>query len=130
MARTLADQIQDLNAALAEMSTNVKVLTARVADQEKQIERGARRDEEFIAKSVAADERIVQLRGEVTTLREDLRRALDRLAASEAKNAALDERSRHLEKTGDRGWQLWLAVLGFGFGLVSLLVTAALQFKK
>jgi hypothetical protein len=47
-----------------------------------------------------------------------------------AKNATLEERSRHHEKTSDRGWQLWLAALGFGFGLISLLVTAALQLKK
>lgn len=47
-----------------------------------------------------------------------------------ARNAALEERSRHQEKTSDRGWQLWLAALGFGFGLLSLLVTAALQLKR
>jgi hypothetical protein len=42
-----------------------------------------------------------------------------------AKNAALEERSRNQEKTSDRGSQRWLAALGFGFGLLSLLVTAA-----
>ncbi|AWM35939.1 hypothetical protein GobsT_63260 [Gemmata obscuriglobus] len=57
------------------------------------------------------------------------------------KNAALEERARGqkesweerartLEKNADRGWQLWLAALRFGFGLISLLVTAALQLKK
>ena len=52
------------------------------------------------------------------------------VADLQQKNAALEERSRGQEKTTDRGWQLWLAALGFGFGLVSLLVTAALQLKK
>jgi|GEM_PF-2862769 len=47
-----------------------------------------------------------------------------------AKNAALEERARGQEKTADRGWQLWLAALAFGFSLISLLVTAALQLKK
>jgi len=46
------------------------------------------------------------------------------------KNATLEERCRNLEKHADRGWQLWLAALGFGFGLVSLLITVALQLKK
>jgi hypothetical protein len=54
----------------------------------------------------------------------------DKLAEQTAKNAMLEERSRGQEKTSDRGWQLWLAALGFGFGLVSLLITAALQLKK
>lgn len=53
-----------------------------------------------------------------------------KIADLTTKNAALEERSRHQEKTPDRGWQLWLAALGFGFGLVSLLITAALQLKK
>ena len=54
----------------------------------------------------------------------------NKVADLTAKNAALDERSRNQEKTADRGWQLWLAALGFGFGLISLLVTASLQLKK
>jgi Skp family chaperone for outer membrane proteins len=54
----------------------------------------------------------------------------NKVAELSAKNAALEERSRQQEKTSDRGWQLWLAALGFGFGLLSLLVTAALQLKK
>jgi outer membrane murein-binding lipoprotein Lpp len=53
-----------------------------------------------------------------------------KVAELTAKNASLEERSRQEEKTSDRGWQLWLAALGFGFGLISLLVTAALQLKK
>lgn len=60
-------------------------------------------------------------------LQEDL---LVKIADLVAKNAAHEERSRHQEKTSDRGWQLWLAALGFGFGLLSLLVTAALQLKR
>ena len=54
----------------------------------------------------------------------------NKVADLTAKNAALEERARHSEKAADRGWQLWLAALGFGFGLVSLLVTATLQLKK
>lgn len=54
----------------------------------------------------------------------------NKVAELAAKNAALEERARSHEKTADRGWQLWLAALGFGFGLISLLVTAALQLKK
>jgi hypothetical protein len=54
----------------------------------------------------------------------------NKVAELTAKNAMLEERSRGQEKTTDRGWQLWLAALGFGFGLLSLLVTAALQLKK
>lgn len=58
---------------------------------------------------------------------DDLR---NKVADLTAKNAALEERARLQEKNADRGWQLWLAALGFGFGLISLLVTAALQLKK
>ncbi len=54
----------------------------------------------------------------------------NKVAELTAKNAALEERSRHHERTGDRGWRLWLAALGFGFGLLSLLVTGAPQLKK
>jgi hypothetical protein len=53
-----------------------------------------------------------------------------KVAELTAKSAVLEERSRTQEKTSDRGWQLWLAALGFGFGLLSLLITAALQLKK
>lgn len=60
-------------------------------------------------------------------IEEELR---NKVADLTAKNAALEERSRGHEKTSDRGWQLWLAALGFGFGLISLLITAALQLKK
>ena len=38
-----------------------------------------------------------------------------KVAELTAKNAALEERARGQEKTSDRGWQLWLAALGFGF---------------
>ena len=130
MATTQAEQIRELTTALLEMSAKLQVLTARVTDQEKYIERGVRRDEDFIAKHAAADQRVAQLRAEADASRDEMRRALDRLAAGEARNAALEERARHHEKHADRGWQLWLAALGFGFGLVSLLVTASLQLKK
>lgn len=72
-------------------------------------------------------ERLEARDAEHTRIGDELRNKVADLAA---KNAALEERSRHHEKTADRGWQLWLAALGFGFGLVSLLVTAALQLKK
>ncbi|MCI0701501.1 MAG: hypothetical protein L0241_10505 [Planctomycetia bacterium] len=54
----------------------------------------------------------------------------EKIAKLTEKNTALEERARNQEKTSDRGWQLWLAALGFGFGLISLLITAALQLKK
>lgn len=44
--------------------------------------------------------------------------------------AALEQRCAALEKQSDRGWQMWLAALGFGFGLFNLLLTAALQLRK
>jgi hypothetical protein len=47
-----------------------------------------------------------------------------------AKNATLEERARQQEKTSDRGWQLWVAVLGFAFGLINMIITGALQLKK
>ncbi|MBP3957445.1 hypothetical protein J8F10_19535 [Gemmata sp. G18] len=65
--------------------------------------------------------------GEHTRTEDELRNKVSELTA---KNAALEERARHQEKTTDRGWQLWLAALGFGFGLISLLITVALQLKK
>jgi chromosome segregation ATPase len=130
MAKSQAEQVRELTDTLTRADAQLQLLISRVAEQDEEIKRAARRDEEFIAKHAASDERIAQLRTEVTTLREELRRAEERLAISEAKNAALEERSRSHEKTSDRGWQLWLAALGFGFGLLSLLVTAALQLKK
>ena len=54
--------------------------------------------------------------------------ALEERVRGQEKN--WEERARTLEKTSDRGWQLWLAVLGFAFGLLSLLATAVLQLKK
>ena len=130
MAKSLPEQIRELTEALAKTDAQLQVLASRLAAQEKDIERGARRDDEAIAKTAATDALIAQLRTEADAFRDELRRALDRLAASEARNAMLEERSRHGEKTADRGWQLWLAALGCGLGLVSLLVTAALQLKK
>ena len=47
-----------------------------------------------------------------------------------AKIAVLEERARQQEKTSDRGWQLWVAVLGFAFGLINMIITGALQLKK
>ncbi len=63
----------------------------------------------------------------IARLEERLDAALELL---DEKEKRFDERTRYLEKFSDRGWQLWLAALGFGLGLVSLLVTAALQLKK
>lgn len=79
---------------------------------------------------VVVDRRLDQLEArdaEHTRIEDELR---NKVADLTAKNATLEERARHSEKSSDRGWQLWLAALGFGFGLVSLLVTAALHFKK
>jgi hypothetical protein len=130
VAKTQGDQIRELTVAVARLEAQLSLLEERVANLQRDAERRSAKDEDFIAKSAIADERMAQLRTEVTTLREELRRAVERLTTSEAKNAALEERSRSHEKTADRGWQLWLAALGFGFGLISLLVTAALQLKK
>jgi hypothetical protein len=70
---------------------------------------------------------LTELRLQTLERHDELR---NKVADLTAKNAALEERSRGQEKTSDRGWQLWLAALGFGFGLLSLLVTASLQLKK
>ncbi len=130
MAKSLPEQIRELTEALAKTDAQLQVLASRLAAHEKDIERGARRDDEAIARTATVDALLTQLRAEADASRDEMRRALDRLAAGEARNAALEERARHHEKHADRGWQLWLAALGFGFGLVSLLVTAALQLKK
>ncbi len=98
----------------------IEELAKRVQELEKTVER----------QNVAAEFRLKSLEDQLkdrVRVEEDLR---DKVVDLTAKNAVLEERARHHEKTSDRGWQLWLAALGFGFGLVSLLITAALQLKK
>src|SRR4051812_12607042 len=119
MAKTHAERIQELTDVLTEANVKIQILLAQIAAQEKEIARGARLDDEFIAKQAATEERLASLQVEMSTFRADLRTVLDRLAVSEAKNAALEVRARHQEKTSDRGWQLWIAILGFSFGLIS-----------
>ncbi len=88
-----------------------------------------RRNEEFIAKHASNEAVVALLRTEVATLSEELRRALDRLAAGEAKNALLEERSRGHEKTTDRGFNFLQAFL---ISVVSMIGGALLAqvFKK
>ena len=56
------------------------------------------------------------------------------IQASESKLAervaALEQRCAAMEKLSDRGWQVRLAAVAFGFSVISLLLTAALQLKK
>ena len=74
MAKTQAEQIQELNVALTEVSTRLQILIVRLTEQEKQLEpqrlAGKRSSS---PRSAAADERIAHLRAEVTALREELR---------------------------------------------------------
>ena len=84
----------------------------------------------FEERSARSEKENEQLRAELAASREETRRVLDRLAAVEARGAATEERSKAQEKQSDRGWQMWLAALGFGFGLLNLLITAALQLRK
>lgn len=79
---------------------------------------------------VLVDRRLDQLEArdaERARVEDELR---SKVANLTAKSAALEERAKYQEKNSDRGWQLWLAALGFGFGLIRLLVTASLQLKK
>lgn len=89
-------------------------LTARIRDLEGALEKH-QLVTDLALKTVQA-----QLADRVRT-ESELRRAITDLTV---KNAALEERARHQEKNADRGWQLWLAILGFGFGLFGLLVIA------
>lgn len=61
-------------------------------------------------------------RAELADLRAESRRLADRQAATEAKNAALEQRLAAGEKHDDRTWQAWLALIGAGVAvLVALL---------
>jgi septal ring factor EnvC (AmiA/AmiB activator) len=96
-------RLQELEADATDAAKTRKELEAKVNDQAQKIARLEERLE-AAAKLLEEKERRIEQR--------------------------FDERTRALEKQSDRGWQLWLAALGFGFGLLSLLVTAALQLKK
>lgn len=96
-------RVKSLEAIAEDATKTRKELEAKVNDQAQKI---ARLEERLEA---------------ATRLLEEKERRLEQ---------RFDERTRALEKFSDRGWQLWLAALGFGFGLLSLLVTAALQLKK
>ena len=132
MAKTQAEQIRELTAALAELDARLRVLTERVDSLQKEVVRCSQRDDEFVAKSATTEERVAQLRAEVTDLREELRRASERLAASEAKHASLEERSRNQEKTSDRGFNFAQAAIisvisMIGGALLSLLAQLAIK---
>lgn len=129
MAKTQAEQIRELTATLTRVEAQLQLHIERVAEQSEELKRAARRDEEFIAKHAANEALVAHLRAEVATLREELRRALDRLAAGEAKNALLEERSRGHEKTTDRGFNFLQAFL---ISVVSMTGGALLSqlFKK
>jgi hypothetical protein len=118
-----ADPIQEVNAAPTEMSTRLELLIERVAEQDNAIQRSTQREAELTVKSAVADAHISRLQTEMATLREQLRRALDRLDASEAKNAVLEERSRHQERTIDRAIATGRVVL---ISLVSATIGALL----
>jgi hypothetical protein len=72
-------------------------------------------------------QRLEERDAEQTRTQEELR---NKVAELTTKNATLEERARQQEKTSDRGWQLWLAVFGFAFGLINMIITGALQLKK
>lgn len=127
---TQAEQIRELGANLTKAESQLQLALSRIADLESTLEKAAEREKADAVRDGIADERAARMRAELDATKDELRRALERIAVTEARNAALEERARGQEKTTDRGWQLWLAVLAFGFSLVSLLVTAALQLKK
>jgi hypothetical protein len=58
------------------------------------------------------------LREELASTRIELRQAVDRIVAVEARNAVLEERCQALQKLSDRGWQIWLALIGAGLALL------------
>ncbi|MCI0704369.1 MAG: hypothetical protein L0241_25200 [Planctomycetia bacterium] len=74
--------------------------------------------------------RLEELKEDVEQLEQRVQQLETNQNTSNQRITAVEQRSSSLEKTSDRGWQLWLAALGFGFGLISLLITAALQLKK
>jgi len=74
--------------------------------------------------------RLKELKEDVEQLEQRVQQVETRQSASDQRVAAVEQRSSALEKQSDRGWQLWLAALAFGFSLVTLIVTAALQLRK
>ncbi len=81
---------------------------------------------------VAVDRRLDQLEvrdAEHTRIEDELRNKVSELTA---KNAALEERTRHSEKTSDRGWSIGQAAIIsmtsiIGGALLSLLVQLAIK---
>ncbi len=73
---------------------------------------------------------IAHLKDSLKDLQATTKEAQQALAKPAERVASLEQRCAALEKQSDRGWQLWLAALGFGFGLLSLLITAAIQLRK
>lgn len=65
------------------------------------------------------------LRVELADLRAEVRRLADRHTASEAKDAALEQRLVAVEKQHDRHWQLWLAAGGAGLAALVALVRSS-----
>ncbi|HXD88168.1 MAG TPA: hypothetical protein VN641_16895 [Urbifossiella sp.] len=77
---------------------------------------------EAVQRATANKHPCEQLLSEVAQTRGELKAALDRLAAYESKNAALEERCQALQKLSDRGWQGWLALVGAAVALLVALI--------
>ncbi|MBY0460381.1 MAG: hypothetical protein K2V38_23955 [Gemmataceae bacterium] len=106
MAKTHGDRLETIEEQLAKMERSVE-LNRTTSDIHSEYTKAAIRELQAIVKEMQA---------------EAVRRA-------EA-DAKFDQRCAALEKQADRGWQMWLGACGFGFGLLNLLLTAALQLKK
>lgn len=109
------------------MSTAGKNLTQQVEELTKQVQR---LEVALETHRTVTDFRIKNLEAQLADRTKAEEQLTNKVSELTTKNATLEERARNQEKTADRGWQLWLADLGFGFGLISLLITAALQLKK
>jgi hypothetical protein len=100
---------------IAQLNERVEELLKRVHELEKLFE-AARVLVEFRAKTFEG-----QLADRVKS-EEQLQRRVDELQQKvndqAAKNAALEEKTRHLEKLSDRTWQVWLALLVAFLGLI------------
>jgi ElaB/YqjD/DUF883 family membrane-anchored ribosome-binding protein len=85
-------------------------------------ERVARLEAVFEVRSAQAAGEYQHVLAEFADLRSEVRRVLDRQAATDAKQTATDHRCAALEKQGDRNWQAWLALVGAGLALLVALL--------
>jgi DNA repair exonuclease SbcCD ATPase subunit len=105
MAKSPSQRIEELTQKIGDQERRLDHLTIFVELQIAKLEQGLK-DCQASLKELSREQQ------------QTATKQAERLAAVEAKNASLDERCQALQKLSDRGWQIWLALIGAGLALL------------